>query len=164
MSQTTEIPFILGGHSFIKQLGNDPPAPEQEQRLIVESCLEHGIRWFDTTYQPERIALGNALHALGRRDEARIFAWNFFKNFSPDDQVGEAERFRPEHIQIILEELRTNYIDCLVMASLDDPEKNQRQEQLLIDWQKKGYVRALGLWISDPLLIERYGPRNPFKF
>ena len=130
----------------------------------MESCLEHGIRWFDTTYQPERVALGNALHALGRRDEARIFAWNFFRNFSPDDQVGDAEHFRPEHIEIILEELRTNYVDYLVMTSLDDPEMNERQEQLVIDWQKKGYVRALGLWISDPLLIERYGPGNPFRF
>jgi aryl-alcohol dehydrogenase-like predicted oxidoreductase len=164
MSQTAEIPLILGGHSFIKQLGNDPPASEQEQRMIVESCLEHGIRWFDTTYQPERVALGNALHALGRRDETKIFAWNFFKKFLPDGQVGEAEYFRPEHIEIILEELRTSYVDCVVMVSLDDPEENQRQEQLLLEWQRRGHVRALGLWISDPVLIERYRLRNPFQF
>jgi hypothetical protein len=25
MGQATEIPLILGGHSFISQLGNDPP-------------------------------------------------------------------------------------------------------------------------------------------
>lgn len=164
MSKTAEIPLILGGHSFIKQLGNDPPAAEQEQRMIVESCLEHGIRWFDTTYQPERIALGNALHALGRRREAYIFAWNFFENFSCDDQVGEADYYRPEHIEIILGELRASYVDCLVMLPLDDPEENQRQEELLIEWQRSGYVRALGLWISDPLLIERYRVHNPFKF
>jgi aryl-alcohol dehydrogenase-like predicted oxidoreductase len=164
MSQTGEIPLILGGHSFIKQLGNDPAASEQEQRMIVETCLEHGIRWFDTTYQPERVALGKVLNGLGRRDEARIFAWNFFRSFTLEDQVGEAEYYRAEHIEIILEELRTSYVDCLVMASLDDPEQNQWQEQLLIDWQKRGYVRALGLWISDPLLIERYQQRNPFKF
>ena len=164
MTQTAEIPLILGGHSFIKQLGNDPPASEQEQRIIVESCLEHGIRWFDTTYQPERVALGNALNALGRRDEARIFAWNFFKSFTHDDQVGEAEYYRPEHIEIILGELRASYVDCLVMVPLEDPEENQRQEELLIEWQGRGYARTLGLWISDPLLIERYRLRNPFKF
>ena len=164
MSQTTEIPLILGGHSFIKQLGNDPPASEREQRTIVESCLDHGIRWFDTTYQPERVALGNALNALGRRHEARIFAWNFFKSFTHDEEVGEAECYRPEHIDIILGELRANYVDCLVMVPLEDPEGNQRQEELLMEWQRKGYARTLGLWISDPLLIERYRLRNPFKF
>jgi len=164
MSQTADTPLILGGHSFISQLGNDPPASEQEQLRIVESCLEHGIRWFDTTYQPERVALGNALHVLGRRDEARILAWNFFKNFSPGDSVGEAEYYRPEHIEIILGELRTAYVDRLVMVPLDDPEENQRQEELLIGWQRRGYVGSLGLWISDPLLIERHRYRNSFKF
>lgn len=164
MSQTAEIPLILGGHSFISQLGNDPPASEVEQRRIVESCLEHGIRWFDTTYQPERVALGNSLHVLGRRDEASILAWNFFENFSSDDPVGEPEYYRPEHIELILGELRTTYVDCLVMVPLDDPEENQRQEELLSGWQRKGYVRSLGLWISDPLFIERYRSRNLFKF
>ena len=91
-------------------------------------------------------------------------AWNFFKSFSPGDSVGEAEYYRPQHIEIILEELRTAYVDCLVMVPLDDPEENQRQEELLIEWQREGYVRSLGLWISDPLLIERYRCRNPFQF
>src|SRR5207245_5590621 len=85
MDKAAEIPLILGGHSFISQLGNDPPASEQEQHRIVETCLDHGIRWFDTTYQPERVALGNVLHALGRRGEATILAWNFFTDFSPGD-------------------------------------------------------------------------------
>ena len=70
MSQPIEIPLILGGHTFISQLGNDPPASEQQQHLIVESCLNRGIRWFDTTYQPERVALGKVLHSLGRRERS----------------------------------------------------------------------------------------------
>jgi aryl-alcohol dehydrogenase-like predicted oxidoreductase len=158
------MPLILGGHSFITQLGNDSPASPGEQQKIVESCLDHGIRWFDTTYQPERVALGKVLDALGRRDEATILAWNFFKEFSPSDPVGQADYYRPEHIETLLEELRTPYVDCLVMVPLDDPEENQRQQELLIEWQKKGYVRYLGLWISDPLVIERYRHQNPFRF
>jgi hypothetical protein len=50
------------------------------------------------------------------------------------------------------------------MLPLEDPEENQRQEELLIEWQRKGYARTLGLWISDPLFIDRYRLRNPFKF
>jgi len=160
----TELPLILGGHSFITQLGNDPPASQQEQQQIVQSCLDHGIRWFDTTYQPERIALGRVLDALGRRDQARILAWNFFKQFSAGEAVGEAECYRPEHIQMMLEELRTGYIDCLVMVPLDDPEANLRQVELIGAWQRKGYVRSLALWTADPLRVEHYRSGSPFQY
>src|SRR5947208_2361680 len=88
-SGSVDIPLVLGGHSFITQLGNDPPASEQEQCAIVETCLNCGIRWIDTTYQPERIALGNALDRLGRRGETSILAWSFFKDFTPAEPVGE---------------------------------------------------------------------------
>jgi aryl-alcohol dehydrogenase-like predicted oxidoreductase len=164
LSRAAEMPLILGGHSFIHQLGNDPPASKQEQHRIVESCLNHGIAWFDTTYQPERVVLGNVLHALGRREEATILAWNFFTDFSPGEPVGEPEYFRPSHIDCILDLLRTAYVDCLVLVVLDDPEENQRQEELVIEWRRKGYVRSLGLWISDPAIIERHRSGNPFQF
>jgi aryl-alcohol dehydrogenase-like predicted oxidoreductase len=163
-SEVTEIPLILGGHSFISQLGNDPAACEQEQHAIVESCLDHGIRWFDTTYQPERPALGKVLHQLGRRAEAHILAWNFFTDFAPGEAVGEASYYQPGHIDIILEQLRTSYVDCLVVAPLDDAEKNQQQEELMLRWQRQGYVRYLGLWVPDAPVVERYRNKNPFRF
>jgi aryl-alcohol dehydrogenase-like predicted oxidoreductase len=165
MGDTIEMPLILGGHSFISQLGNDPPVSERDQYRIVESCLDHAVRWFDTTYQPERIALGNALHALGRRNEATILAWNFFTDFSPDDQPTKPEYYRRHHIDVILEQLRTDYVDCLVAILLNDADGNQRQEELLIEWRRKGYVRSLGLWIQDPpATIERFRQDNPFRF
>jgi aryl-alcohol dehydrogenase-like predicted oxidoreductase len=164
MSQVTEMPLILGGHSFISQLGNDPPVSEQDQCRIVESCLDYGVRWFDTTYQPERIALGNVMHTLGRRGEAKIMAWNFFTDFSPQDQPTRPEYYRPNHIDVILEQLHTDYVDCLVAIPLDGPEENQRQIELLIEWQRKNYVRSLGLWIQDPTTIELFRHGNPFRF
>ena len=160
----TEIPLILGGHSFISQLGSDPAASEQVQRTIVESCLDNGIRWFDTTYQPERVALGTLLHALGRRREATIFAWNFFTDFVPGEPVGEASYYAPGHIDMILEQLRTDYVDCLVIVPLDDAEKNRQQEELALDWKNKGYVRSLGLWIRDTAIVDRRRDENPFRF
>jgi len=164
MGKVTEMPLILGGHSFISQLGNDPSVSERDQCGIVESCLDHSIRWFDTTYQPERIALGNVLHSLGRRNEATIMAWNFFTDFSPQDQPTRPEYYRPNHIDLILEQLHTDHVDCLVAIPLDDPEENQRQVELLIEWQRKDYVRSLGLWIQDPSAIERFQHGNPFRF
>ena len=164
MRQAVEIPLILGGHSFISQLGNDPPVSDRDQHRIVEACLDHGVRWFDTTYQPERIALGNVFQAIGRRNEATILAWNFFTDFSPDDQPTGPEYYRPHHINIILEQLRTDHVDCLVAIPLNDAEQNQRQEELLIEWQRKGYVCSLGLWIQDPAMIEPFRDDNPFRF
>src|SRR5438034_8439582 len=130
-NQAPELPLILGGHSFIRQLGNDPPVPKRDQHRIVEACLDHGVRWFDTTYQPERIALGNVFQAIGRRNEATILAWNFFTDFSPDDQPTGPEYYRPHHINIILERLRADHVDCLVAIPLNDAEQNQRQVELL---------------------------------
>jgi hypothetical protein len=69
----------LGGHSFIAELGSDPEASFDEQVAIVAACLGSGARWIDTTYYQERVALGNVLQHLGRRSEARITAWNFFR-------------------------------------------------------------------------------------
>ena len=153
--QPSEVPLVLGGHSFIHQLSTDPPASEREQRAIVESCLAHGIRWFDTTYQPERIALGRTLQSLGRRHEVTILAWNFFRDFGPEDPVGEPEQLRPEHLEIMLEQLRTTWIDCLVLVPRSDPEQNQRQEELAIGWQKQGHVRSLGRWVTHQPIPER---------
>ena len=157
-------PLILGGHSFISQLGSDPPASEQQQRAIVESCLDQGIRWFDTTYQPERVALGQILHSLGRRSEAVILAWNFFTDFASDGPVGEPDCYAPGHMDRILEQLQTSYVDCLVMLPSDHADENRQQLELLLDWQKRGYVRALGLWITDPAIIEHYRSDNPFRY
>jgi aryl-alcohol dehydrogenase-like predicted oxidoreductase len=160
----SDVPLVLGGHSFISQLGNDPPASHQDQCAIVESCLDCGIRWIDTTYQPERIALGNVLHELGRRHEATILAWSFFSEFLPGERVGEPEYYRPGHIDVVLEELRTDYVDCLVVMPLDDADENRRQEELAVEWRRKGYVRSLGLWVTDAKSIDRYRDDNPFRF
>jgi len=163
VSPVTDCPLVLGGHSFIAQLGNDPPASVQAQRDIVASCLDHGIRWFDTTYQPERIALGRALHALGRRAEATILAWNFFTDFGAGDAVGGPSCLRPEHIDVILEQLRTSYVDGLVVVTRDDPDENLEQQALMLEWRRRGYVRALGLWVPDRATVRRKGADNPFQ-
>jgi aryl-alcohol dehydrogenase-like predicted oxidoreductase len=164
MDKAIEIPLILGGHSFISQLGNDPPVSDRDQHRIAESCLDHGIRWFDTTYQPERIALGKVLQAIGRRNEAKIIAWNFFTDFSADNEPTGPERYQLHHIQMILEQLHIDYVDCLVLIPSNDPAENRLQVELLIDWQRKGYVRSLGLWMQDALAIEWFRNDNPFRF
>jgi len=162
MSSAIEMPLILGGHTFIHQLGSDPPTTPEQQATIVELCLNQGITWIDTTYEPERIALGGVLERLGRRDEAQIIAWNFFTAFGPGEPVGTSEYYQPGHIDRILEELRTSYVDCLIVHAGDDPEANRRQEALAMEWRDKGYTRALGTWSPSTAAMREYRSANPY--
>ena len=163
MPATLESPLILGGHSFIQQLGNDPRPSPQEQLALVAACLAHGLTWFDTTYQPERVALGRALATLGQRESATILAWNFFVDFNDDGQVGGPAYYQPHHIEQMLEQLQTTWIDGLVVHYLEDAAKNQQQTELARDWQAKGYVKRLGLW-HPPLDAQHVYAGSPFRF
>ncbi|HTL51742.1 MAG TPA: hypothetical protein VL860_04110, partial [Planctomycetota bacterium] len=84
----TELPLILGGHSFIAPLGNDPAADFDTQVAIVKTCLDQRITWIDTTYQPERTAVGKVLQVLPRRIEVRVIAWNFFREVDDKGELG----------------------------------------------------------------------------
>jgi aryl-alcohol dehydrogenase-like predicted oxidoreductase len=156
--------LVLGGHSFIEQLGNDPPASPSAQASIVEACLDAGITWFDTTYQPERTALGRALKALGRRDEAVIIAWNFFTDFGPGQPVGGPEPYRPHHLAVLLEQLQTDRIDGLVVHPVEDPRQNRAQLELARAWQAAGRVRWLGTWHPGADAESAFGADNACQF
>jgi len=162
-----DMPLVLGGHTFIGQLGNEPRPTEDAQCKIVETCLDNGIRWFDTTHRPERVALGKALHRLGRRNEAVIIAWNFFDDVGADanDRLDGAAPYRPHHIAQLLEQLQTNFIDCLVVHPVAGGEAvNRAQLELAVEWQKSGYVGVLGTWEPGEDAVERFGPENPYDF
>jgi len=113
---------------------------------IVAACLENGIRWFDTTYQPERIALGKALAQLGAREQATILAWNFFQDFDDAGEVGGASYYRADSLDRICRQLQTEVVDVLVVHPLGDAEENKRQEELAVSWREQGRVRRLGIW------------------
>jgi len=143
--------LILGGHSFIAQLGNDPRPNVAEIDALVSTCLDLGIRHFDTTYRPERIALGASLDRLDRRSEARLIAWNFFRDF--DDSAtdpGGPEAYREEHLASLLADLRTDHLDELVIHRVINPAADAAQEDLALRWQSAGHVGRLGLWCPGP--------------
>ncbi len=77
----------LGGHPYIQELGNDPQPSPDEQRALVGACLDAGATLFDTTCCRERATLGGLLRALGRRDEAEVAAWNFFRQPGCEDRL-----------------------------------------------------------------------------
>jgi len=160
----SQLPLILGGHSFIRQLGNEPKPNLDNQIAIVETCLDNGICWFDTTYQPERVALGNILRELNRRREAVLIGWNFFSDFDEEGEVGGAGYYQPHHIELMLEQFQTDIIDCLVVHPLSAEIENQRQEELCRRWQQQGYVKKLGTWAPPANVTERFSTGNPYTF
>jgi aryl-alcohol dehydrogenase-like predicted oxidoreductase len=153
--------LILGGHSFIKQLGNDPMPTEDQQCNIVAACIAAGIVTFDATYLPERVALGKALARTGLRDKAKIIAWNFFQDFGPEDSVSGHAPYQPHHLEQMLTELQTDHIERLVVHPVDDPAEHERQEKLAVSWLEQGVVGQLGTWMPP---IAANHPKGPYSF
>ena len=151
----------LGGHSFIEQLGNDPPASFEEQCALVAACLDNGIRLIDTTYYQERVALGKVLHRLGRRDEARIMAWNFFRQEGQEDDLVPFTPYEPHHLDVMLRELQTDRLDVLVVHVHADREQLARELELAQGWKESGAVSSVALGMVEPSDLDDLPERNP---
>ncbi len=141
--------LILGGHSFLEALGNDPAASFEEQCAIVAACLDSGIRRIDTTYYQERVALGRVLQTLGRRDEAAVLAWNFFRQPGRENDLVPWTPYAPHHLQIMLDELQTERIDLLVIHAHDDADGLRAEMERAAEWKAAGRVREVGLGMAQ---------------
>ena len=151
----------LGGHSYITQLGNDPAPPFVEQCTLVEACLDRGIALLDTTYYQERVALGRVLQRLGRRDEATISAWNFFKQPGKEDDLVPWTPYAPHHIDLMLDELQTDRIDLLVIHAEDDPRTLAHELELAQQWLAAGKVKEVGLGMVAEHHLDQLPPGHP---
>ena len=167
MTTPDELPLMLGGHSFVQQLGNDPIPDPDATVEIVAACLDAGIRWFDTTFRPERIALGAALARLGRRDEATIACWSHFRIFGPEDDYEYPVPLELHHLDMMQEDLQSDRIDAVVVSPLatrDCPERQPEQEAVAARWKADGRVRLLGTYRPGADADRRFGPDNPYDF
>lgn len=157
-------PLVLGGHSFIPDLGNEPLQGLDEQLAIVDQCLDLGINCFDTTYEPERIALGHILEELDRRHEAQIIVWNFFIDADSGDHLGPPVPYTKSHLERILAQLHTDYIDRLVVHPVPDVAANVQQMAVARAWVDAGQVGLLGTWAPGANPIDTFGEENPLEF
>jgi len=154
----------LGGHSFIEQLGNDPPAAFGEQCAIVSSCLDTGIQLIDTTYYQERIALGNVLKKLQRRHEAIIMAWNFFKEPGRENELVGFTQYEDHHLDAMLVELQTDSIDILIIHAHEDIEKLNQELALAKQWVESGKVKTVGLGMVERKQLEMLPDGHPITY
>jgi aryl-alcohol dehydrogenase-like predicted oxidoreductase len=151
----------LGGHSYIEQLGNDPRPSFEKQCELVSACLDSGITLLDTTYYQERVALGEVMQALGRRDEAAITAWNFFRQPGREDELVPYTPYEPHHIDVMLEELQTEYVDLIVVHDHDNREGLFGELELAADWVKEGKAKSVGLGMAGLDTLERLPQGHP---
>ena len=158
------LPLVLGGHSFIKQLGNDPMPSPAEADALVRRCLEMGIAWFDTTYLPERVMLGACLKRLQATAQARIIAWNFFHDFAPGEDVGGPLAWQSHHLERVLNELGVERLHGLVVHLMGDADVDRQQVRLARDWHAAGLVAELGIWAPGENATSIWGKDNPFHF
>ena len=161
MSDTVKLG--LGGHSYIAELGNDPPASFEEQCALVAACLDAGIRLLDTTYYQERVALGRVLRHLQRRDEATVTGWNFFKQPGKEDELVPWTPYEPAHIDIMLDELQTERIDLLVIHAEDDRAILHHELALAEAWVAAGKVRQVGLGMVGLRHLDQLPARHPIS-
>ncbi len=154
----------LGGHSFIEQLGNDPRPSVDEQRALVSACLDAGIRLFDTTYYQERVALGEVLQDLGRRDEAEIMAWNFFRQAGKENELVTFTPYEPQHVDVMLAELRTDRVDVLVIHTHDDLPRLRGEIELAKRWVDQGKVRWIGLGMARLEHLRQLPTDHPLSY
>lgn len=153
--------LVLGGHSFIGPLGNDPEASFDEQCAIVAAFLDAGAAFIDTTYYQERVALGRVLHHLGRRDAARMLAWNFFRQPGRENDLVGPTPYQPGHLDVMLAELQTDRIDLLVVHAHDDAEGLNRELALAAEWQAAGKVTNVGLGMAEARHLDRLPNGHP---
>ena len=157
-------PLVLGGHSFIRELGNDPATEFDAQLDIVSRCLDAGITGFDTTYEPERAQLGRVLEELGRTNEADIIAWNFFAHPKTGEYLGAPQPYEPHHLELMLGQLRTDRIEFLVVHPVKDEAANRSQDEVVVSWLESGSAGALGTWAPGPDPAERFGAEDRYSF
>ena len=108
--------LILGGHTFFSSWSNEGRLTPAEHVDLVEQCLDSGITTFDTTYQGERLALGEALRRCGRRNEATIICWNFLDKLEGPESSHDPKKDRPrlctqDTLNQWLTELQTDSLD-----------------------------------------------------
>jgi len=145
----------------MQQLGNDPKPAFEEQCEIVSTCLDNGIRLLDTTYYQERVGLGGILERLGRRGESRIKAWNFFKQPGKENDLVPYTPYEPHHLDIMLEELQTDYIDTLIVHADDDADGQRREMELARDWMESGRVGSVALGMAKARHLDALPEGHP---
>ncbi|MBC7808545.1 MAG: aldo/keto reductase, partial [Akkermansiaceae bacterium] len=96
-----------------------------------------------------------------RRSEARITAWNFFREPGNDDRLTGFTSYTPDSLGVQLAELQTDFLDLLVIHSREDAELLRREMELASIWRAAGWVREVGLGMARREDLENLPAGHP---
>ena len=136
-----EVPILaLGGHHVGRS------ASEADARVLVETALEAGIRFFDNA---ESYQNGKAERWLGAAlQDVRSDVMIMTKTHSPQDRSAESAR---RHLEGSLERLRTDYLDVWQLHSTKSVEDVDRAfrpggaMEYIMRAKEEGLVRFVGV-------------------
>ena len=117
-----------------------------------------------TAMMQEGVIAVAILDETGLSAQAHIIAWNFFTDFDSTGDLGRPDAYQPGHINILLDQLRRDTIDALVVHSVADPIADARQTELALRWRDDGKVGRVGYWAPDATRIASPGFRDAFSF
>ncbi len=158
----------LGGHEYRRMLSShhfpDSEISENEfketqprKNNIIKTAIESGINYFDTTIPREAKSLGNALEALGLREEVVIAAaiMNPFGKLEGNTKSEWAGSFRKMIVER-LNFLKTEYIDIF---NVHFPEYDYSKDKMrtfldvLEEMEEEDRVRAIGASSHEPRFL-----------
>jgi aryl-alcohol dehydrogenase-like predicted oxidoreductase len=141
----SEIGF--GGHHYTmrkrleeKEAGFDYQAQRTRQ---VAAALDHGVNYFDTTYDHEAECLGNALAELKGRDKCYI-ACDYWMNGTKSSDV---RLFASRRFEYSLKVLKTDHVDVYRPTTRDKMKQSDLETlfELFTKWKQEGKVRFFGI-------------------
>lgn len=133
------------GMNGSNRMSNQTRLGPEKCRSLIRGCYEKGIRWFDAAdLYGSHGYLADALEGIKREDYVLVSKIWFLKG-------GIAEPERPDADVVIsrfLKELRTDYIDLVLLHCMTQPDWPVRYEKQMVimeDLKKKGILRAHGV-------------------
>ncbi|MEZ5276651.1 MAG: hypothetical protein R3F07_09745 [Opitutaceae bacterium] len=139
--------LILGGHTFLEELGNDPAASPDEQIAVVSACLEGGVRVVDTTYAVERRGLRTVLMAIDDPG-IRPVIWNFFDHPEMDGNLPGPDPWTDERFEQALVELGLTEAPFVVVHAVGDAVADRAQIEVVRRLREEGRITHLGFWAN----------------
>ena len=139
--------LILGGHTFLEELGNDPAASPDEQIAVVSACLKGGIRVVDTTYAVERRGLRTVLRTV-EDPGIRPIIWNFFDHPEMEGSLPGPDPWTEDRFEQALAEVGFTEAPFVVVHPVGEAVADRTQIEVVRRLRDEGRITHLGFWVN----------------
>jgi aryl-alcohol dehydrogenase-like predicted oxidoreductase len=133
------------GMNGSNRMSNQTRLGPEKCTALIRGCYERGIRWFDAAdLYGSHSYLADALKGIDRTEYVLVSKIWFGQRGLPEPERPDADVV----VARFLKELRTDYIDLILLHCMTDPQWTSRyanQMEILENLKKKGIIRAHGV-------------------